>query len=180
MKQIYVNKWIYLIAIVLVIIGGLNWGLVGVLNFDLVKSIRMPMVSKIIYMIIAVSAIYLALDRSTYLPFLGDTVYPCGGLVDKIPDNATVSLTVKVPPNAKVVYWASEKSSGSENPWEAYANYENSGVVTADHTGTAVLKIREPTQYQTPIGRKLDKHIHYRHCIVPGMLSPVQTVQLNE
>jgi hypothetical protein len=55
------------IALILVIIGGLNWGLVGVLNFDLVAAIfgAMSLVSRIVYALVGISAIYLALGAFT-------------------------------------------------------------------------------------------------------------------
>jgi len=90
MDRLYVMKWISMIATLLLIIGGLNWGLVGAFNFDLVSKIGFPMISKIIYLLVGLSAIYLAFNRNTYLPFLGEAVYPCGSLADKIPDNATI------------------------------------------------------------------------------------------
>ena len=49
------------IAYVLTIIGGLNWGLVGAFNFDLVAAIfgEMSLLSRIVYILVGVSAIYL-------------------------------------------------------------------------------------------------------------------------
>jgi len=43
----------------LLIIGGLNWGLVGIFNFDLVATIfgDMSIVSRIVYIVVAVSAL---------------------------------------------------------------------------------------------------------------------------
>ncbi len=48
-----------IIAYVLVIIGALNWGLVGLLNFDLVAMLfgDMTLVTRIIYGLVGVSAI---------------------------------------------------------------------------------------------------------------------------
>ena len=185
MRKLYIAKWIYLVAILLVIVGGLNWGMVGAVDYNLVAKfgdlIRLPIVARIIYIVVGLAAIYLAFDRNTYLPFLGETAYPCGSMGDRVPDNATISMDVQVPPNSKVVYWASEHSSEMDvahNPWEAYTNYANTGVVTADGEGKAILKIREPTKYKTPIGKTLEKHVHYRYCVVPGMLSEVYTVYL--
>jgi len=50
-----------IIALVLVIVGGLNWGLVGLLNFDLVATIfgAMSMLSRIVYTLVGLSALYL-------------------------------------------------------------------------------------------------------------------------
>jgi hypothetical protein len=50
-----------LVATVLVIIGGLNWGLVGALKFDLVQTIFgfMPMLADVIYIVVGLSALYM-------------------------------------------------------------------------------------------------------------------------
>jgi len=50
------------IAIILVVIGGLNWGLVGLFNLDVVGAIFgvMSVLSRIIYVLVGLSAIYLA------------------------------------------------------------------------------------------------------------------------
>ncbi len=49
-------------AMVLVIVGGLNWGLVGLANFDLVANIfgTMTVLSRVIYILVGLSAIYVA------------------------------------------------------------------------------------------------------------------------
>ena len=48
------------IALVLLIIGGLNWGLIGLFDFDLVAAIfgTMSGISRIIYTLVGLSAIY--------------------------------------------------------------------------------------------------------------------------
>lgn len=49
------------VAIVLVIIGALNWGLVGLFNFNLVAAIfgSLSALSRIIYVLVAASGLYL-------------------------------------------------------------------------------------------------------------------------
>ena len=51
-------KWI---AFILLIIGGINWGLVGIFSFDLVAKIfgALTIISRVIYTLVGVSAIYL-------------------------------------------------------------------------------------------------------------------------
>jgi hypothetical protein len=48
-----------LVAILLVI-GGLNWGLVGLFSFDLVKTILgdMTFLSRVVYILVGLSALY--------------------------------------------------------------------------------------------------------------------------
>lgn len=50
-----------ILSLVLVIVGGLNWGLVGLFNFDLVAAIfgDMSTLSRIVYSLVGISAIYL-------------------------------------------------------------------------------------------------------------------------
>jgi uncharacterized membrane protein YuzA (DUF378 family) len=48
------------IALVLVIIGGLNWGLVGLFKFDLVATIfGDSIIATVVYVLVGISAIYL-------------------------------------------------------------------------------------------------------------------------
>ena len=52
-----------LIAKVLLIIGGLNWGLVGLLDFDLVAwlaGLTAPIVGTIIYVLVGIAALMVA------------------------------------------------------------------------------------------------------------------------
>lgn len=53
-------KTIDYIALVLVVIGAINWGLVGILDFDLVRVLfgDMSILSRIIYILIGVAGLY--------------------------------------------------------------------------------------------------------------------------
>jgi uncharacterized membrane protein YuzA (DUF378 family) len=52
------------ILAVLLVIGGLNWGLVGLFSFDLVRAIigDMTFLSRFVYILVGVSAVYQALQ----------------------------------------------------------------------------------------------------------------------
>lgn len=54
------HKAIQITTYVLVLIGGLNWGLIGILNVNLVNIFLggSPVVEKIIYILIGLSAVY--------------------------------------------------------------------------------------------------------------------------
>jgi uncharacterized membrane protein YuzA (DUF378 family) len=49
------------ISLILLIVGGLNWGLVGIFKFDLVAAIfgELGIISRIVYTLVGLSAIYL-------------------------------------------------------------------------------------------------------------------------
>ncbi|MBD3311660.1 MAG: DUF378 domain-containing protein [Candidatus Magasanikbacteria bacterium] len=60
MKKLNALDWI---AMVLVVVGGLNWGLVGLFNFDLVATLfgDMSAFSRVVYSLVGLSAVYVAL-----------------------------------------------------------------------------------------------------------------------
>ena len=63
------SKAIRTTALILAIIGGLNWGLVGLFGFDLVAYVfgTMSIMSRIIYILVALSAIVLAIKPTCSL-----------------------------------------------------------------------------------------------------------------
>lgn len=60
MKKLSAVEWI---AVILLIVGGLNWGLVGLFNLDVVAAVfgDMATVSRIIYVLVGISAVYVLL-----------------------------------------------------------------------------------------------------------------------
>jgi hypothetical protein len=138
------------------------------------------LICTILQIVLVISILMVGFSRNFYLPFLGWSVYPCGSLAEKVPADANVSVMVKVPPNVNVIYWATEPNENTaqpiSNPWDAYANYDNSGVVKANSNGNAILRVREPSSYNVGLLNKtLKRHIHYRICHHSGMLSEVKT-----
>ena len=57
MNKLSTIDWV---AVVLLAVGGLNWGLVGLLNFDLVAALfgDMSALSRIVYSVVGISAVY--------------------------------------------------------------------------------------------------------------------------
>jgi len=57
-------KKLDVIAAVLLVIGGINWGLVGALNLDLVATLfgTMSPVSRLVYILVGLAAVYQALQ----------------------------------------------------------------------------------------------------------------------
>lgn len=53
------------IAVILVIIGAINWGLIGILKFDLVATIfgEMSTLTRIIYSLVGISGLYLIYEK---------------------------------------------------------------------------------------------------------------------
>jgi len=65
----YINK----LAYILVIIGGLNWGLIALGNFDLVAFLfgQLSALSRVVYGLVGLSALWLAIA-----PFVHDHKNP--------------------------------------------------------------------------------------------------------
>ncbi len=55
-------NWLDVSALVLVIVGGLNWGLIGLFDYDLISQLFGAFKSgaKIVYDLVGLAAIYLA------------------------------------------------------------------------------------------------------------------------
>jgi uncharacterized protein len=55
-------KTVHTVALVLVVVGALNWGLVGLFGFNLVEAIlgSMPMIVRVVYILVGVSAVLVA------------------------------------------------------------------------------------------------------------------------
>lgn len=54
-------KSLHMVAFPLVVVGALNWGLVGLLNYNLVDSLlgSWPGLVKLVYILVGLSAVYL-------------------------------------------------------------------------------------------------------------------------
>ena len=189
---------VHMILLAIVIIGALNWGfhtfgynLVEMLNRFLsgVFKRRLPL-DRIIYVVVAVSAVALAVQRDTWLPFLGESVLP-GAVVPLKKNSGDTTVDVKVKPLAKVAYWAAKpeskpaESKPESKPVEsgdvppvkaAYDDFENSGVVVANDQGVATLVFNKGTSYVVPSGRKIESHVHYREFGEDGMMGPIKSV----
>jgi uncharacterized membrane protein YuzA (DUF378 family) len=181
----YIQKLFFMISMVLLIIGGLNWLLVGLFDFNVVSSIfGNNFAAVIIYSLVGLSAIMIMFDRDTYLPFLGSTVMPCSVLENRDPPGATREFKVTVEPNVKIIYWAAEPASEKLeklNSWKgAYLNYENAGISTSNGDGLAIIKVRDPQSYKVPFKGKLNPHVHYRVCGEDGWLGRVRTIFVND
>ena len=54
------NKVLHMVSYILLFVGGLNWGLVGILNLNVVELIfgSWPMVVRVVYVLVGVAAVY--------------------------------------------------------------------------------------------------------------------------
>ena len=138
------------------------------LCFDLEKSV---------YLLAGVFIILKILNRDTWLPFLGESVFPSTLIpIKKIEGDTIVKVLVK--PNVKVAYWASKPTLKKNDPDVilAYDDYSNSGVVMSDENGIAILTLNKGTGYYVPSGKHIKSHLHYRVLTDDyAMMGPIKT-----
>ena len=182
-SETYIKKLLFKMAVLLLIIGGLNCLLIGLFDIN-VFSVFGKRFSAIICVFIGISALAIMFDRDTYLPFLGPMVIPCSVLENREPPGATKEIKVMVEPNVKVIYWAAEPASEKLkeiNSWKkAYLDYQNAGVATSNGEGVAVFKIRDPQSYKVPFKGEIAKHVHYRVCGEAGWMGKINTTMLDK
>ena len=172
-------------ALIALIVGAINWLFIGLFDINLVTGIfGQNMFSRTLFVLVGFAALFLMFHRDFYLPFLGQTVMPCGALEDKTPSGATTSITISVYPNSKILYWAAEPEAEELkeiHDWKkAYASFNNIGVTTSNEAGVALLKVRKPQAYSVPFKGRLEPHIHYRVCNPDGMMERVNTVYITD
>ena len=56
MRELNLYGWI---ALVIVIIGGINWGLVGLFNVNIISGIFGHLLGRLIFIVVGVAAVYL-------------------------------------------------------------------------------------------------------------------------
>ena len=189
---------LYMFYLALVLVGGLNWGLVAVgynpvdklsdfVNSLVNKVFKRPVnfhLNTVVYSLVAVSAFILLIQRDVWLPFLGKSVLPSALVPFKNPSSSDMVVTINTRPNAKVAYWAalpvpknSNDSDSDDYPdvMTAYGNFSNSGVVMSDENGVAKLPILTGTGYEVPSGKKIPRHVHYRLINEYGMMGRIRT-----
>ena len=173
-----VQKWFHFLAAIIVVVFTL---VVSVKGLTFASTPAKILLSSLVL----ISVLSLAFHRSTYLPFLGETVIPCSLLKEQEPEKADYEKRVDIEGvGRKVMYWAAEPDTehlSELNDWrKAYLGFHNAGVTTVTTDGVAVLKVRKPQPYTVPVKGRLEAHIHYRVCGDNGFLGPVQTVFLDE
>lgn len=169
--------WMHIVTLFLIVVGAFNLSLMGIFKINLIEAI-FQMYAPLVYIAIGIAAGLHVFSRDYYLSFLGHCAFPCGSLVERVPDNHDSEVTVRVAPNCNVIYWAAESGGAvQDNPWVAYDKYANAGVAVSDNDGNATLKFRYPSSYVAGF-RRIPSHVHYRVCQKYGLMSRVETVQV--
>lgn len=180
----YLHKVAHIFAIVLVLIGAINWLSIGAFTYNPIAKLlgARSLASRAVYVLVGLAALALMFHRDTYLPFLGETVFPCEALPEQIPEGADSQVQVKVTPKTKVLYWAAEPATEGMKKlkdWrQAYTKFMNMGVVVSDEKGVATLYVRNPQSYTVP-WMTLEPHVHFRVCADTGMMGPINTVYMS-
>lgn len=125
-----------------------------------------------------ISALVLATSRTTWLPFLGPSVFPLPAVRQSVPENPELTVQVPISPEAvAVVYWAAEggDDKGAADPASAYGSFANSGAIMTSGAATVTLPLKCPRRYKVGSGKKLPRHVHYREVYASGVLGEIKT-----
>lgn len=179
-------------ARIILILGGLNYLYMGFFSktgfFFLTPQLVNKNVINMIFIFIGLVSLYLFFNRDYYLPFLGETIVPTISPLKKNNKNILKTTIKNLPPNSTVIYWAARSGEDTQlmtDPYIAYGDYTNSGVVKSNEKGEAELEYECPMKYTVSkfgITKKLlHRHIHYRYMDpnLPGFLSKIKTIYLN-
>jgi hypothetical protein len=135
---------------------------------------------KVVAVIVICAVVFIGIQRTTYLPFLGQTALHQGVLKSptlKKDDDIEVIVRIDAPDNTRVVYWAAKSSlTPFKNPSEAYADSENVGVSIVKNKMTSFF-VSCPSSYKVPM-RTLRPHVHYRIVMSNGLIGEVKTVDV--
>jgi hypothetical protein len=170
--------WIHIVSLIIV------FAFTTFYSIHIIMYQKMHVVAKLLAVIVIIAVLYLAGNSNTYLPFLGYCAMPPSLLAtERKPDDAHDSLILEldddVPDGTRVVYWGAmsskDKNVIKSNPFEAYANYLNSGISIVKNK-RAIIYFLCPDKYKVGLMGVLERHIHYR-LIKPNsaIISPVYT-----
>ena len=182
----YFSYQIRMLNILIVILASINIAF-SEFNYDIIKMLNDFIQSKInknlslnhyIYIFAGFAAIILALDRTTWLPFLGESVLP-SSIIPITTNKGDTAVTVKVKPYTKVAYWAALPNNSSKIPNvnDAYGNYTNSGVAMSNDKGEVILTLNKGSGYKVPFNKYIKPHVHYRELNNEwALMGPIKTL----
>lgn len=175
------NKETYMISMFLVLVAGLNDGVMSVFNFSPLRFLTSrfhPNLHRLVSLIIGIASISLFLCKWVYTPNKGPSIFPTGLLVESVPQDWTEEKMLYTTPNTKIIYWAADSSKDLSTHVDymyAYGDFSNSGLTSSDNSGVAILRLRKPQRY-TKKGIVQDSHFYYRCIKNEGVLGPIRTV----
>lgn len=180
-----INRKLHMIMTAIVLLAACAWLPFAALNSSINIWLR------IVLILVGTLAFIVLFERDMYLPFLADCAFPTSLITPTKSTESTSDTMVtlaKLPPNAKVVYWAATskdpRAIGSKSWKDAYGDYTNAGVTVANTDGLATVYVSCPQPYTVShfnfYQNEIPPHIHYRYVLpgTKGMLSEVFTAMV--
>lgn len=183
-KQIEI--YIKMIFIIFILIGALNWGSVGLFNYNFINELTSIFgslainIEKTLYVLVGLSAIFLLFRRETYLPMTGEMAIAPFLSVDYKPtiDEPLIYTIENLPPDTRVIYWTSKGLlKNNLNPLYIYADYFYTGITTVDENGKAELFTEKPLILND---KQLPTYLNYRYWIGSALTSKIFSIRLDK
>ena len=168
-----------MMSIIIILVFSVVYSLLILFSMNIYATI------KLLSVLVFIAAIYIGINRNTYLPFLGHTAIPPSIFFqEKVPQGSNVSYVLSfandVQDGAYVLYWGAlskDHSTTRPNPIDAYGDYSNTGIVRVkDKKATLFFNCPDKYAVGSVMPKTLNRHIHYR-IIKPNdpIMSPVYT-----
>lgn len=120
--------YVEILTRVLLIIGGINYLFVSIINTNLFTMITNATLQRFVTFSVGVSALMLVFDRDYYLPFLGRCVLPSNFFSKGIGSIHKKQIN-NIPRSTNVIYWA--------------ANSSDSGMTRSNENGEVTLEFTQ-------------------------------------
>jgi uncharacterized membrane protein YuzA (DUF378 family) len=176
---------IRLISILIILFGAINLGIVGIFDYNMIETFgklfgtNSIIFQKIIYCIIGFAALYMLINKYTYMPILDRTLIPdIPEYLDKDRINSDFyhSETIEnLPPNTKIIYWQTQWSLDIKDI--DYDNIMIEGIVKSNNKGEIVVHL-----INSPVldNKTFYSHIYLRYWTSKHILSPLITLVINK
>lgn len=176
------------VAYILLLIGGVLWGIKGLTGINPVAVI--PFIN-FVYIFVGIAAIYIFRKRFFNQPYKSQMWMPVSALKDtkRFPDGENISIIdlKHLKPGMKVIYWAALPSDTTHKSLrEAFGDYSNMGVSTITEEGRLETSLPrgKPGSYikrnKYFVKTTVLPKIYYRYQYPTGYMSEVQSVNFKK
>ena len=183
------------VALGFTLLGAFSLGFRMLGTPDLIQLVlpRLNILQCVSYAIIVAFAVYLAIFEAILRPLKhkqrkkqnsirsqNAAFLPVPSAPDTPPRGDDISFTVdNLPPHSRVLHWCNTLSGGTWRDASVSCSH-NSRLVTADASGTAVIRQTQPEEFTNELGDKQSPRVSYRVEVEPGVWSPVRSYVLPE
>ena len=175
------------LAYILLLIGGVLWGIKGVTGINPVSVV--PFIN-LVYIVVGIAALYIFRKKFFNQPYKSQMWMPGSALKDTqgFPDGYNFNhKDVNLKPGMKVIYWAALPSGITHKSMrDAFGDYSNMGISTVGQDGKTKISLRngKPGKYikrnKYFIKTTLPSMVYFRYQNPTGYMSEVLSIDIKD